>query len=253
MDIQNKTVVITGAGRGLGRTMALSLARSGAKLALLDLDKTGLEQTRTLCQAAGAQAHLYVTNVSQEQEVIQSFQQIQNDLGTVTGLINNAGIIRDALLVKAKDGLIEKRMSLQEWQAVIDVNLTGVFLCGREAASQMIAQQQPGVIINISSVSRAGNVGQTNYSATKAGVAAMTVTWAKELARYQIRSAAIAPGFIRTEILDAMKPEALDKMAQGIPLKRIGTPEEIAETALFIFKNDYITGRVFEIDGGIRL
>ncbi|HEX4974487.1 MAG TPA: SDR family oxidoreductase [Pseudomonadales bacterium] len=253
MDIQNKTVVITGAGRGLGRAMALSLAQAGANLALIDLDKAGLEQTRTLCQAAGSQAEIYVANVCREDEVITTFQQIQNDLGAVSGLINNAGIIRDGLLVKAKDGLIEKRMSLQEWQAVIDVNLTGVFLCGREAASQMVAQQQAGVIINISSVSRAGNVGQSNYSAAKAGVAAMTVTWAKELARYQIRSAAIAPGFIRTEILDAMKPEALDKMAQGIPLKRIGNPEEIADTALFIFKNDYITGRIFEVDGGIRL
>jgi len=133
------------------------------------------------------------------------------------------------------------------------VNLTGVFLCGREAATHMVEQQNPGVIINISSVSRAGNIGQSNYSAAKAGVAAMTTTWAKELARYGIRSAAIAPGFIQTEILDAMKPEALEKMAAGIPLKRTGQAHEIAHAAKFIFENDYITGRVIEVDGGIRL
>jgi len=253
MDIQNKTVVITGAGRGLGRAMATTLAREGAKLALIDLNKQDLEHTRTQCQQAGVQAETYIANVATESDVIQAFQHIKNDFGQIDGLINNAGIIRDSLLIKAKDGVIEKRLSLHDWQAVIDVNLTGVFLCGREAASHMITQQNAGLIINISSVSRAGNIGQSNYSAAKAGVAALTVTWAKELARYQIRAAAIAPGFIHTEILDAMKPEALEKMAQTIPLKRIGTAQEIAETALFIFKNDYITGRVFEIDGGIRL
>jgi len=253
LDIKGKTIVITGAGRGLGREMAVSLARQNANLALIDLDEEGLSQSQALCEEAGAKATAYKANVADEENVIDSFNKIKNDFGHIDGLINNAGIIRDGLLVKEKNGVIEKRMSLQSWQSVIDVNLTGVFLCGREAATHMIEQKSGGVIINIASVSRAGNMGQSNYSAAKAGVAAMTVSWAKELARHQIRAAAIAPGFIRTEILDAMKPEALDKMAQGIPLKRIGKPQEIADTALFIFNNDYITGRVFEIDGGLRL
>lgn len=253
MDINGKNIIITGAGRGLGREMAVSLARQKANLALLDLDTDGLSQSQALCEAEGVKAIVYKANVADENNVIDSFNKIKNDFGRIDGLINNAGIIRDGLLVKEKNGVIEKRMSIQAWQSVIDVNLTGVFLCGREAATHMIEQKSGGVIINIASVSRAGNIGQSNYSAAKAGVAAMTVAWAKELARHQIRAAAIAPGFIRTEILDAMKPEALDKMAQGIPLKRIGKPQEIADTALFIFNNDYITGRVFEIDGGLRL
>jgi 3-oxoacyl-[acyl-carrier protein] reductase len=128
-----------------------------------------------------------------------------------------------------------------------------VFLCAREAAATMIRLGNEGVILNISSVSRAGNMGQSNYSAAKAGVASMTVTWAKELARHGIRCMAIAPGFISTDMVASMKPEALEKMAKQIPLGRLGTPEEIAATATFIFENDYLTGRVIETDGGIRL
>jgi 3-oxoacyl-[acyl-carrier protein] reductase len=143
-------------------------------------------------------------------------------------------------------------MSLAQWQLVIDVNLTGSFLCGREAATQMIKTGSEGVIVNISSISRAGNMGQTNYSATKAGVAAMTVSWAKELARYNIRTGAIAPGFMATEMVMSMKPEALEKMSAGIPLRRLGDPAEIAQMAITIFENDYISGRVFEVDGGLR-
>ena len=253
MDIKGKTIVVTGSGQGLGRAMAVYLARSGATLALIDLNEQKLAETAQQCREAGGAAHTYLANVAREEEVIATFDRIVADTGAVHGLINNAGILRDGLLLKVKDGKIEKRMSLAEWQAVIDVNLTGVFLCGREAATRMIENGNPGVIINISSVSRAGNMGQTNYSAAKAGVATMAVTWAKELARHGIRTAAIAPGFVATDMVAGMKPEALEKMTAGIPLRRMGTPEEIAHTARFIFENDYVTGRVFEIDGGIRL
>ncbi len=253
MDIKGKTIVVTGSGQGLGRAMAVYLARSGATLALIDLNEQKLAETAQQCREAGGAAHIHLANVAREEDVIATFDRIVADTGAVHGLINNAGILRDGLLLKVKDGRIEKRMSLAEWQAVIDVNLTGVFLCGREAATRMIENGNPGVIINISSVSRAGNMGQTNYSAAKAGVATMAVTWAKELARYGIRTAAIAPGFVATDMVASMKPEALEKMTAGIPLRRMGTPEEIAHTARFIFENDYVTGRVFEIDGGIRL
>ena len=144
-------------------------------------------------------------------------------------------------------------MSLAQWQSVVDVNLTGVFLCGREAAERMIRLGNGGLIVNISSISREGNAGQTNYAATKAGVAAMTVVWAKELARYGIRSAAIAPGFCATEILAAMKPEMVARVTEAVPLKRLGQPSEIASTAVFIAENDFVTGRVIEVDGGLRL
>jgi 3-oxoacyl-[acyl-carrier protein] reductase len=142
---------------------------------------------------------------------------------------------------------------LEHWQAVIDVNLTGVFLCGREAAQWMIQLGRKGCIVNISSISRHGNFGQSNYSAAKAGVAALTVVWAKELARHGIRVNAVAPGFVRTEILDAMKPDALTKMASGVPVGRLGRPEEVAHTITYILENDYVDGRVIEVDGGLRL
>ena len=253
MDLRDKVIAVTGGAQGLGLTMALGLAVKGAKLALVDLNEQRLEEAVQQCKDAGGDAKAYIANVANEEQVETLFTNIVADFGTLNGVINNAGILRDGMLVKAKDGEIVKKMTLAEWQAVIDVNLTGVFLCGREAAAKMIELGSEGVILNISSVSRAGNIGQTNYSAAKAGVAAMTVTWAKELSRYGIRSMGIAPGFIGTEMIASMKPEALAKMSAQIPLGRVGEPEEIADTAVFIFENDYLTGRVIETDGGIRL
>jgi len=144
-------------------------------------------------------------------------------------------------------------MSLEQWQSVIDVNLTGVFLCGREAAAQMVEAGNEGVIVNISSISRAGNMGQSNYAACKAGVVALTTTWARELARHGIRVGAVAPGFIETEMTASMRQDMLDKLTSGVPLKRLGQPENIAQSVQFIFENDYFTGRVIECDGGLRL
>ncbi len=253
MDIKDKVIAITGGGQGLGRSMALSLAAKGAKLALLDLHQAKLDEAVQLCKNAGGDARPYMANVAKEEDVVSTFNRVVEDFGSLHGLINNAGILRDGFLVKVHDGEIVKKMTLAEWQAVIDVNLTGVFLCGREAAEHMIRLGNKGVIINISSVSKAGNMGQTNYSAAKAGVAAMTVTWAKELARYGIRCASIAPGFIATEMVASMKPETLQKMAEGIPLHRLGQPEEIGQTVVYIFENDYFTGRAIEMDGGIRI
>lgn len=253
MELKGKTIVVTGGGQGLGRSMAVEIAREGANLALIDLNDGPLAESVKLCEEAGGQARSYIANVAKEEDVIAAFDAIEADFSEVHGLINNAGILRDGLLVKVKDGEIDKRMSLAEWQAVIDVNLTGVFLCGREAATRMIQKGVAGCIINISSISKAGNMGQTNYSAAKAGVAAMATVWAKELARYGIRAAAIAPGFIATDMVASMKPEALEKMAAGIPLKRLGQPEEIAHTAKYIFENDYLSGRVIEIDAALRI
>jgi 3-oxoacyl-[acyl-carrier protein] reductase len=156
-------------------------------------------------------------------------------------------------LVSVKEGKISGMLSLADWQAVIDVNLTGVFLCGREAAKHMIDFGEGGCIVNVSSVSRHGNFGQSNYSAAKAGVAALTAVWSKELAKHGIRCNAIAPGFIRTEILSSMKPELLEKLTARIPAARLGTPEEIAHAIVFILENDYVNGRVIEVDGGLRI
>ena len=253
MDIRGKTILITGAGRGLGAAMAKRLAGGGANLALLDLDERGLVAVRDACRSAGARAETYSVNVAVEQEVIAAFDRVVTDFSRLDGCIANAGILRDGLLVKAKDGEVTGKLSLEQWQAVIDVNLTGVFLCGREAAERMIRCGHGGCIINISSLSRSGNFGQSNYSAAKAGVAALTVVWAKELARHAIRVNGIAPGFIKTEMVASMKPEILEKMAAGIPVQRLGEPEEIAATAEFILVNDYLNGRILEVDGGQRL
>ena len=253
MQVTGKTVVITGGGRGIGRAMAERFGREGAQVALLDVSAADLETTRAALEAAGVTARSYEVNVAVEDQVIAAMDRIMTDFGRLDVMINNAGILRDALLVKAKEGAIVSKMSLAQWQAVIDVNLTGVFLCGREAAERMIRGGSGGVIINVSSVSRHGNAGQSNYSAAKAAVAALTVVWSKELARYGIRTGTIAPGGTRTDILASMRPEMLEKLVTPVPLRRLGEPEEMAAAAAFIVSNDYFNGRCIDLDGGFRL
>lgn len=252
MDLRDKVVVITGGAGGLGLAMAQNFAEAGAKLALIDVDQEKLERA---CADLGATTEVqgYALDITDEEDVVAGFAYILEDFGQVNVLVNNAGILRDGMLVKAKDGKVTDRMSFEQFQSVINVNLTGSFLCGREAAAAMIESGQAGVIVNISSLAKAGNMGQSNYAASKAGVAAMSVGWAKELARYNIRSAAVAPGVIATEMTAAMKPEALERLEKLVPVGRLGHADEIASTVRFIIENDYVNGRVFEIDGGIRL
>lgn len=253
MQITNNTFVVTGAAQGLGEAISVSLASHGAKLAILDVNPDRLNQTLDQCKQHGVDAYAYTCDVADETSVRRCFVSIEEHLGPISGLINNAGILRDAMLVKVKDGEIVDRMSLENWQQVIDINLTGVFLCGREAATSMIRNQNSGVIINISSISRAGNIGQSNYAAAKAGVVALTTSWARELARYGIRSMAIAPGVFETEMVMSMKDEAKERITSAIPLKRTGTVDELANAVRFIIENDYLNGRTLELDGGLRL
>lgn len=250
MNLKDKTIVITGGAQGLGLEMARMCAAEGAKLALLDMNPEQLAAAKAEL-AKLTRVETYVANVADEAQVEATFAQIDADFNGIDGLINNAGILRDGLLLKVKDGELVAKMPLQQFQSVIDVNLTGVFLCGREAAALMVKHGRKGVIINMSSVARAGNMGQTNYAASKAGVVAMTVTWARELGRYGIRVGAIAPGVIRTAMTDAMKPEARERLEKMKPVGRLGEAAEIAHTAKYIFENDFFTGRVVEIDGGI--
>jgi 3-oxoacyl-[acyl-carrier protein] reductase len=253
MQIKNKVVVVTGAARGIGKAIATAFADRGARVALLDLVPADLEATRAEFAARGAEVRAYTVNVAKEAEVIGALDKVVADFGRLDVMVNNAGIIKDALLVKVKDGKVAGRMTLEQWQAVIDVNLTGVFLCGREAAERMIGLGNGGLIINISSISKVGNAGQSNYSAAKAGVTAMAAVWARELARHGIRAASIAPGFTRTDLLAGMPPEMLEKVTAPVPLKRLGMPEEVAHAAVFVAENDYFTGRALDLDGGLRL
>jgi len=253
MNIEQSIFAITGASGGLGAAMAKNLAGKKARLALIDLDADRLQEVAADLGLPPEDCLTVPCNVGDESQVDEAFAAIAAHFGGIDVLINNAGITRDALMLKFKDGQRVSRMSLDQWNAVINVNLTGVFLCTRAAAEQMIIGGKGGLVINISSISRAGNMGQSNYSATKAGVAAMAVTWAKEFARYGIRANSISPGFIGTEMVRAMKPEALAKLQAMIPAGRVGEPNEIAHAVEFLVENDYVNGRNIEVDGALRL
>ncbi|GAJ70485.1 3-hydroxyacyl-CoA dehydrogenase [Vibrio sp. JCM 18904] len=253
MELANKVIAITGAGQGLGKQMALSLAENGVHLALIDLNSDQLAETKAECESLGVTARFYVTNVTDEQQVCTAFEQIEADFKQLNGVINNAGIMRDGMFIKVKDGQVNT-MSLEQFQSVLDVNVTGTFLCGREASKVMLnTDSKGGVLINISSVARAGNIGQTNYSASKAAVATMATVWAKELGRFGIRSVAIAPGVIKTAMTDQIKPEAMERLIGMIPVGRLGLADEISSTIKYVLTNEFVTGRVFEVDGGMRM
>jgi 3-oxoacyl-[acyl-carrier protein] reductase len=255
MNLKDKTIVITGGAQGLGLEMARMCAAEGARLALLDMNPEQLAAAKAELSAQ-TQVAVYVANVADEAQVEATFAQIDADFNGIDGLINNAGILRDGLLLKVKDGELVAKMPLQQFQSVIDVNLTGVFLCGREAAALMVKHGRKGVIINMSSVARAGNMGQTNYAASKAGVVAMTVTWARELGRYGIRVGAIAPGVIRTAMTDAVAEEhKLIFAKRRTALRRYGEPEEVAHITLSLVlpAASFLNGVHIPVDGGMNI
>lgn len=247
MDIAGKNIVITGGARGMGRRFAEDLKKAGAKPYVVDVLQENLDILKAETGIEGQ-----IVDVSSEASVEAFFEQFTANFGAPDVLINNAGITSDALFIKQKGDEITK-FPFDNWQKVINVNLTGVFLCAREASYQMVKHKVKGVIINISSISRSGNLGQTNYSAAKSAVDSMTVTWAKELARYGIRVGAIAPGYINTEMVAKIRQEVLDKIIEKIPVGRLGEMDEISKTAQFIIQNDFFTGRVIEVDGGMRI
>jgi 3-oxoacyl-[acyl-carrier protein] reductase len=225
----------------------VDLKARGAKPFVVDVMQDALD---TLKKETGIFGK--VLDVTREKDVEAFFEGYVKENGTPDVLINNAGITSDGLFIKKKGDEITK-FPYANWEKVINVNLNGVFLCGREAAYYMVKDGVKGVIVNISSICRAGNLGQSNYSATKAAVVALTVTWSKELMRYGIRVGAIAPGYINTEMVAKIKPEMLEKLIQGIPAGRLGAMAEISKTAQFIIENDFFTGRVLEVDGGMRI
>ena len=252
MEIKGKVAVITGGAQGMGRQFAEDLANEGANVIICDINEERIKEFVDFAKQKNLAIEGYKVNVTDEKEVEEFFEKIGKKFNGIDIVINNAGIARDSLLIKKTDSGIEK-FPFKSWKDVIDVNLTGVFLTAREAAYQMVKYNKKGVIISISSISRHGNIGQTNYSATKAGVSAMTVTWAKELAKYGIRVVAIAPGYIETEMTANIPEKVKEKLINMIPLRRFGKKDEISKTVKFIIENDYITGRTLEVDGGLRI
>jgi 3-oxoacyl-[acyl-carrier protein] reductase len=241
--LTNKVAIVTGASRGIGKATALALATEGAKVAINYASSSGAaEDTVKEIIAAGGEAIAIRGDVSQAEEVESLFQETVAKFDRLDILINNAGITRDTLLLRMKN---------EDWQAVIDLNLTGVFLCTR-AASKIMLKQKSGRIINITSVAgQMGNAGQANYSAAKAGVIGFTKTVAKELASRGITVNAVAPGFIETDMTSGLKA---DPLLQAIPLGRYGKPEEVAGAIRFLAADaaaSYITGQVFNVDGGM--
>jgi 3-oxoacyl-[acyl-carrier protein] reductase len=246
MRLQDKVAIITGAAGGIGLTAAEVFAREGAKVAMADFNvEQGEERARELRQA-GYEVTFFQVNVADRQSVDEMVEKVLAAYGKIDILINNAGITRDAMLSK---------LSVEDFKAVLDVNLTGVFHCTQAVLPAMIANGR-GRIINTSSVSGIyGNVGQTNYAATKAGVVGMTKTWAKELGRKGINVNAVAPGFIETGMTAKVPEKVMSQMLQMVPLARLGKPEDIANAYLFLASDEsnYVNGTVLHVDGGIMM
>ncbi|MEZ6188188.1 MAG: SDR family oxidoreductase [Planctomycetota bacterium] len=256
MKLEAVKAIVTGAGSGMGRAFALNLAQGGASVVVADVSAEGIGETLTLGANLPGKLYACEADVSSEESVTALIKRAAEDMGGLNVLVNNAGIFRDGLLVKVDktSGKVEKTLSLDAWNKVLAVDLTGPFLCTREFAKQVIdSGTDRSVVINISSVSRAGNRGQSNYSAAKAGLVADTKLWAEELARYGIRVGAVAPGFIETPILQGMRPDMLEAMVSQVPMRRVGKPEEIYQGVKFIIECDYFTGRCLDIDGGLHL
>jgi 3-oxoacyl-[acyl-carrier protein] reductase len=253
--LRGKVVIVTGAAAGLGRATARQFASEGCRVAAWDVKEAAQEELLSELAALGGEPVFRKTNVSDAGDVEAAVAEIIARWSRVDVLINNAGILRDAQLVKWKDGQIASVMSEQDFDAVIAVNLKGVYLCARAVVPHMI-RNGSGVILNASSVAGIhGNFGQTNYAATKAGVICFAQTWARELGRYNIRVNAVAPGFMATEMVRQMPPKVLESMVSHTPLGRMGRPEDIAEAYVWLASDaaSFVTGTVLSVDGGLVL
>lgn len=250
--IEGKVVIVTGAAAGIGRSTAHRFAAEGARVAGWDVQGDAAAFAAEMAEAGG-EGVLMRVDVTDSAAVNAAVEEVAAKWGGVDILINNAGILRDSILVKYKDGSVQSVMSDEQFDAVLDVNLRGVFVCARAVAPKMI-DRGGGVILNASSVvGLYGNFGQTNYIASKAGVIGMTKVWARELGRHGIRVNAVAPGFIATEILAAMPQKVLDSLTSRTPLGRMGKPEEIAEAYVWLASKSaaFVTGAVLSVDGGV--
>jgi 3-oxoacyl-[acyl-carrier protein] reductase len=253
--LRGKVVVITGAGAGIGRATALRFAEEGARIAAWDVSGKAASQLVSAVQWAGGEADYRTVNVTDSSEVELAAQAVVERWKRIDVLVNNAGIVRDAQLVKWNGSGPESVMSEEFWDSVIDVNLKGVFLTTRAVVPHMI-KGGGGVVLSAASVvAILGNFGQTNYVASKAGIIGMTRTWARELGKYKIRVNAVAPGFIATDMVRAMPEKVLQAMVARTPLGRVGTPEDVANTYVWLASDQasFIHGAVISVDGGVVL
>ncbi len=243
---QNKVAIVTGASRGIGKSIALALAEKGAKIVAVDIDPAATEAMVAELKALGAEAVAVQGNVTSGDDVERMVDAAVKAFDRIDILVNNAGITRDALLLRMKD---------EDWDAVLNVNLKGAFLCSR-AVAKVMSKQRAGRIINIASVvGQMGNPGQANYCASKAGLIGLTKSNARELAKRNITVNAVAPGFIATAMTDALPEKVREDLAAQIPLERLGSAEDIANAVVFLAAeaSGYITGQVLAVNGGMYM
>jgi 3-oxoacyl-[acyl-carrier protein] reductase len=249
MRLKNRIAIVTGGANGIGRAAARIFAREGARVAIWDLAEDAGRELASEIDGGRFQA----VDVADPASVDGAVEELVQAWGRIDILVNNAGILRDAQLVSYKDGELRGRMSIEDYDTVLDVNLRGVFLCTRAVAPVMIRQGYGRILSTSSIVGLYGNFGQTSYVAAKAGVIGMTRVWARELGRYNITANAIAPGFIATDILRSMPEKILEMMVSRVPARRIGQPEDVANAFLFLASEEasYINGAVLSVDGGM--
>jgi 3-oxoacyl-[acyl-carrier protein] reductase len=253
MKLEQMKIIVTGAASGMGAHFATRLAEAGAQVAAGDVNREGLDALARATTGLPGAVHVHPLDVADDAQIASFVTWAFEAMGGLNGLVNNAGLLRDGLLVKRDraSGAISV-LSRAHWQQVIDVNLTGATFIVRDAVALMAAREQgPGVIVNISSLARYGNRGQSNYVAAKAALAANTVTWAREFAPFGIRVGAVAPGMIETPMTQGMNQKARDALVAMVPVGRIGTPEDIWQAVRFIIECDYFNGRTIDVDGGL--
>ncbi len=255
MKLADLKIIVTGAAQGMGAHFATRLAEAGAQVAAGDVKEDGLAALAEATRGLPGKVHTRRLDVADEADVGGFVEWAHGAMGGLNGLINNAGILRDGLLVK-KDrttGAVSK-LSKEQWDAVIAVNLTGATYMVRDVVAKMVeTEQRPGVIVNMSSVARHGNRGQSNYSAAKAALAANTHTWMREFGQFGIRVGAVAPGMIETPMTQGMNQKARDALVANIPVGRIGLPEDIWVAVKFVLECDYFNGRTIDVDGGLAM
>ncbi len=252
MKLNELKIIVTGGAQGMGAHFVKRLAEAGAEVAAGDVNEAGLAEVAAAAKGFSGTVHTRKLDVSREDERVEFVSWAFEVMGGMNGLVNNAGIIRDALLVKKhrKTGEIST-MSREQWQAVIDVNLTGATFMVEQAVAKMVERdQRPGVVVNISSISRHGARGQSNYVAAKAALAANTVTWAREFAPFGIRVGAVAPGMCETPMTQGMRQTARDALVSSILVGRIGVPEDMWLAVKFVLECDFFNGRTIDVDGG---